>query len=113
MMTMLMESVNNLVKQDVNELAKQELKLANENFPPFNSNHEGYAVLLEEVEEAEYEMDMVKSNLRYVWYSVKNDRPVDTAEDVKNHAVRLACEAIQVAAMCDKFIDFRDSKEKK
>lgn len=113
MMTRLMESVNELVKQDVNELAKQELKLANENFPPFNSNHEGYAVLLEEVEEAEYEMDMVKSSLNYVWGAVKTDIPIIPVEDVKKYAVRLACEAIQVAAMCDKFIDFRDSKEKK
>lgn len=98
---------------NVNELVKQELKLANENYPPFNSGHEGYAVLLEEVEEADCEMVMVKSSLNYVWCSVKNDIQIIPVEDVKNYAMRLACEAIQVAAMCDKFIDFKDSKETK
>lgn len=99
--------------ENVNELVKQELKLANENFPPFNSNHGGYAVLLEEVEEAEQEMCMVKSSLNYVWGSVKTDISIIPVEDVKNYAVRLACEAIQVAAMCDKFIDFQHAKETK
>ena len=118
MMKRLMNNVNELVSQErlmnnVNELVSQELKMANTNFPPFNSRHEGYAVLLEEVEEAEYEMCMVKSSLNYVWGAVKTDIPIIPVEDVKNYAVRLACEAIQVAAMCDKFIDFKNSKETK
>lgn len=99
--------------ENVNELVKQELKLANENHPPFNSRHEGYAVLLEEVEEAEYEMEFVRSSLGYVWGSIKNDVSSITVEGVRNSAVSLACEAIQVAAMCDKFSDFKDSKETK
>ena len=56
---------------------------------------------------------MVKSSLNYVWGAVKTDIPIIPVEDVKNYAVRLACEAIQVAAMCDKFIDFKNSKETK
>lgn len=99
--------------ENVNELVKQELKLANENFPPFNSRHEGYAVLLEEVEEAKSEMEMVSTNLGYVWTSIKSDIPSIPMTGIRICAVRLACEAIQVAAMCDKFSDFKDSKETK
>ncbi|MDF2537428.1 MAG: hypothetical protein K0S76_449 [Herbinix sp.] len=41
------------VKNDVICLVFKELKSANEKFPPFNSDHEGYAVIKEEVEEAQ------------------------------------------------------------
>ena len=98
--------------KSVNELVSQELKMANTNFPPFNSRHEGYAVLLEEVEEAEWDMEAVRSATDSLWHAIKRDMPIPVA-GVKNYAVRLACEAIQVAAMCDKFSDFKDSKETK
>lgn len=99
--------------KSVNELVSQELKMANTNFPPFNSRHEGYAVLLEEVEEAECEMEAVKQGTDSLWYAIKSDMPTTPIAGVKNYAVRLACEAIQVAAMCDKFSDYKYAKETK
>ena len=48
--------------------------------PPFNSSHEGYAVLLEEVDE--------------LWDEVKRNAPVE----------RMAAEAVQVAAMAVRFL---------
>lgn len=99
--------------KSVNELVSQELKMANTNFPQFNSKHEGYAVLLEEVEEAEWDMEAVKSATDSLWSAIKSDMPSISVAGVKHYAVRLACEAIQVAAMCDKFIDFQHAKETK
>lgn len=99
--------------KSVNELVSQELKMANTNFPQFNSKHEGYAVLLEEVEEAECEMEAVKSAIDLLWFAIKSDMENMPVRDVRTCAVSLACEAIQVAAMCDKFIDFQHAKETK
>ena len=61
---------------------KKELESARDNFPfPFNSTHEGYAVLREEVDEL---WDCVKSNV---------------GRDVMRR------EAIQIAAMAVRFIE--------
>jgi len=55
-----------------------ELALARRNFPPFNTAHEGYAVLYEEVDE--------------LWDEVKKS-------PAKRDLVKMRAEAIQVAAM--------------
>lgn len=98
-----------VVRKDVELLVEKELKAANENNPLFHSMHEGYAVILEEVEEADLELFMLKDTwLSALWYYVKNDEKnecVDSAENLKKFSVNLAIEAIQVAAMAQKFID--------
>lgn len=43
----------NVIENDVRALVDKELTAANERFPQFHSAHEGYAVILEEVEECE------------------------------------------------------------
>lgn len=58
---------------------RAEVMRATEKFPPFNSAHEGYAVLAEEVDE--------------LWDDVKANRPKQAVD-----------EAIQVAAMAVRFI---------
>ena len=58
---------------EVLETVKQEYLKARRKHPPLHSSHEGYAVLLEELEEW--------------WDSVKADKPDDK-------------ELIQIAAMC-------------
>ena len=63
------------------ELIQKEYKLANEKFAMFNSEHEGYAVLLEEVDE--------------LWDEIKNN----------SSKLVMAKEAIQVAAMVLKFLE--------
>lgn len=55
-----------------------ELNFAREHFPPFNSAHEGYAILLEEVDE--------------LWDEVKRSPS-------KRDYAKMRAEAIQVAAM--------------
>ena len=51
--------------------AQQELNRANAKFPLFNSTHEGYAVILEEAEEAQEAMENVKTSLAVLWDRVK------------------------------------------
>jgi len=98
----------NAIKNNVEELISKELKSANEKFPMFHSNHEGYAVILEEVEEAEFELNCIKQFHSVLWLHVManhNYNAIYMAEKILQHATNLACEAIQIAAMAQKFID--------
>lgn len=100
-----MKELLNEVKQSV----KSELERANEAHPLFNSPHEAYAVIKEEAEEAEYELKYASIHLGEFWNSVKHDRyEIDMCDclcAVKECAMNLAAEAIQVAAMAQKAID--------
>ena len=95
------------LKLEVEMLAVTELERANEKFDSkFNSTHEAYAILKEEVEEAEAELKNAKMMLENCWFDIKrNTTPNRNIIAIKNCAVNLAAESIQVAAMCQKFID--------
>lgn len=98
----------NKVKDKLPALVEEELAAAMEEHPLFASAHEGYAVLLEEVEEAESDMRAVRNELSTLWYGVKSDNPGVAsfqASLVKGAAISLAAEAIQVAAMAQKLLD--------
>lgn len=107
----------NAVKKDVEELVVKELNSANEQFPLFASLHEGYAVMLEEIEEAEFDLEQIKDEIYYIWQRIKkneNKGVTSLANCIKEYAVDLACEAIQVAAMAEKVIvSEKNRKEKK
>lgn len=64
--------------EQASKLVRAELDRATEKFPPFASPHEGYAVLLEEVDE--------------LW------------TEIKSHGPGIEDEAIQVAAMALRFL---------
>ncbi|BFL40808.1 hypothetical protein H8S45_14915 [Agathobaculum sp. NSJ-28] len=102
----------NAVENQVRELVKVELAAANEKFPPFHSAHEGWAVLKEEVEELETEAEMAASTLTEAWVFIKdNDQAAkDEIKWLWQYAINAACEAIQVAAMCQKFLDMEDKQ---
>lgn len=102
----------NKTMECVKKMVDQELKMANEQYPLFASVHEGAAVILEELEEAEDEMNKMKEAYSTLWDCVKenisledkyffgdNDKPAD---GLKKYAINCACECIQVAAMCEK-----------
>lgn len=75
-----------LLDADVQSALKaigQEVMRARAKFKPFNSAHEGYAVLMEEVDE--------------LWDEVKHKRP-------ERNVPRLREEAIQVGAMAVRFM---------
>ncbi len=93
--------------EEIQALFDKELKKANENNPQFHSAHEGYAVLLEEVEEVRKKLDGLDYYTGYIWDAVKNGGCLRTdLEWTKKFASSLIREAIQVGAMCDKFLDF-------
>lgn len=96
----------NAIENQVRELVKVELDAANERFPQFHSQHEGWAVILEELEETKEQLEAVERFLSYAWNRIKNDvtarEQIDTVALIAENA---ACEAIQVAAMCKKFLE--------
>ena len=71
----------------------------------YNSQHEGYAVLLEDVEEASDDLTYIKNNLGVLWQSIKTNDLKDTTllTDIEGTAQMLALEAVQIAAVCTKF----------
>lgn len=69
----------NAIENDVKELVFKELNNANKQFPLFNSPHQGYGVIK------------------------KNETVFEQMRMVKLCAEQVAIEAIQVAAMCDKY----------
>lgn len=102
----------NAVKEDVEKLVQKELESANQRFPMFRSDHEGAAVILEEIEEAEHELNEVRFEFKEMWRSVKlNIGGIPFCEAVLKRSLNLACEAIQVAAMAQKFMDSQKERE--
>lgn len=92
----------------VSKLADEELKRSYEKFPKFNSPHEGYAVIKEEIEEHEDDTHDIFGNLCGLWNSVKeNDSEscLNSITEIKKFALNAAAEAVQVAAMAQKYID--------
>ena len=82
-----------------------ELNAANLKNPSFRSMHEGYAVILEEMNEVDDALTWVKYYFADVWKHIKEDRPgmvQNYARKLEKQAVHLAAEVIQVAAMARK-----------
>lgn len=78
----------------------------------YASTHEGYAVLLEEVQEACEASKNMQSNLEAVWDDIRNNFSEGMESDlrqVKEWALNLAEEAIQCAAVCERFDDTLNS----
>lgn len=97
-----MEKLINHVKT----LVGVELERANTiHLPYFNSYHEAYAVILEEIEEAEIELKRVRERAAWAWHHIKLDLAEETDIGLKaaeEYAINAAAEMIQVAAMCRK-----------
>lgn len=90
-------------------LVARELAAANDEFPPFHSLHEGYAVMLEEVEETREALLEVELRMKNMWKDLRNDHIYlveSYAADISNYAQLVAAEAIQVAAMAKKMLAY-------
>lgn len=95
---------------DIQKLVDKELEEANKKYPLFHSNHEAYAVIKEEIEECEDDMREMQMVLSYFWSKTKRDKNSDDLiSGMKKIAMHAAAEAIQVAAMCDKFLMTKDT----
>lgn len=96
------------IRPAIEKLAEMEKQDANRKFPLFHSMHEGYAVLLEEVEEAQESLNLAEGSLSMLWTHIRDnnaDRALEFAGRVREHALDLAVEAVQAAAMAQKFVD--------
>ena len=101
------------IKSDVEKLVQKELGAANQKFPVFHSDYEGAAVIFEEIEECKQEIENLEIQFEVLWSYVKADNKISviTSKRLKLAAANLACEAIQVAAMAQKFIDSQKERE--
>ena len=72
----------------------------------YSSLHEGYAVLKEEVEEARDEQMYIRNGFYKVWNGVKvGELKKEDVQQIREHAEKLALEAVQVAAVCNKILN--------
>lgn len=102
----------NAVKEDVEKLVQKELESANQSFPMFRSDHEGAAVICEEIQESEQALENAKTYFHLLWLGIKKNLVHErNIQYLKRYAEDLACEAIQVAAMAQKFIDSQKERE--
>ena len=93
--------------EKVQELVAFELDRANTIHPPkFNSYHEAYAVILEEIDELEDEWDKGRAALECAWGRIKDDsKPIEInhwLEIAERCFIKAIAEAAQCAAMCRK-----------
>lgn len=98
----------NAVENQVREMVKIELEAANKKFPQFRSSHEGWAVILEEYTELKNETDRIHKLMEDMFCNIHfNDCVLQGkgAAEIEKYAEHAACEAIQTAAMAQKFLD--------
>lgn len=84
----------------------KELNAANKRFRPFASPHEGQNIVREELEEVEQALVPLKLHIETrMWNAVKANKtiPQEELHEIREMAIHLAVEAIQVAAMVKKF----------
>lgn len=101
----------NAIENDIRALVGKELAAANERFPQFHSQHEGYAVIKEEVDELKEDTNRIDGRIACLWDMVRfNNSCEELVSRIYDDAINAACEAIQVAAMCKKFLEMEGKK---
>ena len=103
------------IKSGVMKLVGDEYNRANREHPPLHSDHEAFAVLLEEVCELGEEVEAIKGHMRDQWELIrKNESSLFVVAEIERRAISAACEAIQVAAVCERWGDIkRNTKEER
>lgn len=94
-----------LIKK-VERLADFELERANRVHTPFASAHEGYAVILEELEEAKEALSIAEYQLGTLWKFIKEDdmyMAQAVAAAMLDELIPAAAELVQAIAMGKKF----------
>ena len=103
----------NAVSEDVEKLVEKELASANEQFPAFASEHEAWAVMHEEIDECREVFELLTRQDVLLWECVKGNRGYadGLVKEMREAAEMLACEAVQVAAMAQKYRDMLGEEE--
>lgn len=90
----------------VENVINDELDWSYDEHGKFPSQYHGYGIILEELKEAQEELQRVYNSLEGVFAKIRNnENPNGLIELLGNSAKLLACEAVQVAAMAQKFIE--------
>ena len=74
--------------------------------PDYASHHEGFGVLAEEVQETDDELRTMQRHIEHLLREVRAENSEGirlTLGAIRQDAVRAAAEALQVAAVCEKF----------
>lgn len=100
------ERTDTLIKQAVDAEFENAKKMWGDSY---HSEHEGYAVLLEEVDEVKREYKNIRRLMKHLWYMTKGTEPRDQRliYGLEQTATNLAMEACQVAAVCRKIMGSR------
>ena len=99
--------IDERAKTDVLRAIAKEKENAIENHGYFHGDHEFWAVLCEEAEELQEDSAYITGIVRRLWDSVRGDsmlNNIDTLNAVRENAIEAACEAIQIAAVIDKYL---------
>ena len=95
----------------LDELLAQEIALAKKDYADYSSAHEGFAIMLEEVDEVQFENTRLLELVDELWQSTKEgDGISDTCVSIKEAALRLAAEAIQVACVAYRIIEAEETE---
>ena len=105
----------NVVREDVEKLVEKELEEAIKMHGLNHSYHEKISLVAEEFDECVDELEELKSNLQDTWKWTKVDGNEYIMDELYSKiykgAVRLACEAIQVACTAKKELKKEEEKE--
>ena len=86
-------------------LAMQEQGAAESQYGELNSEHEMYAVLLEEVQETDEESGTMITTMEELWDSIRDKADLETLEEkvieIQDSALKTAEYALQVVAVCN------------
>lgn len=101
----------------IKKLIAEELEKANKKFRKFNSCHEAYGVLKEEIEELLIEVKNIQYFLEKYWERCKNSKDITyndifiMLEEFNNVGYKALLELIQVNAMIRKTHEYEDRLE--
>ena len=93
---------------EVEQAMKNELGRANKKHPLFNSLHQAYGVIAEELDEAKESFKYAEEAFDKFFMCMRKDHynsACDYLEDIRASAIDCAAEMVQVAAMAKKAID--------
>lgn len=94
------------ISDEIDSLVLNEKNDALKTHGSFRSDHEAYAIIKEEVEEASEELSLMSTCLDTIWNRTKRDMNITVdVKELESLSKRCACECIQVAAMCKKKTD--------
>lgn len=108
--------INEKAQEHIFSAIEKEKEAAISNHGYFHSDHEFWAVLKEEVEELESEIvpSFFDKVIRELWSSIKASKRINQSylKSLETTAKDIAIEAIQVAAVIDKYLEGESKKVK-